>query len=261
MLSPALGPPVGKIVYPNLLPNPNITGATVGVIGSGGVLPTGWATIQNGTNLTVEVISIGTSALGTGQIEIKTSGTPAATATFQLCLTPTTSAGWIPMHPGGASLSCWVARSAGANTNFTFSDISCDADTAASGYISTPLNTGTFSALTSTLTKKTNSALMPATTAFGFPQLNLGCTSGAAVNSTWIITAVQIEQASAPSSFGAAFRMPTVRPPGGLLADQPIVPVLARDISPPPPPPVEIPWVPWMIEPDILFSRTEVVAY
>lgn len=63
----------------NSVPNPSMSGAVVGVIGSGGSLPTGWSN-QGVTGIPLEVVSIG-SSYGMNYIDVRWSGTNSTGAT------------------------------------------------------------------------------------------------------------------------------------------------------------------------------------
>ncbi len=66
----------------NGIPNPRADGLTPGVIGSGGVLPTGWTVAVSTTGITREVIGQAT-VNGLPGLRIRVSGTPAANANIQ----------------------------------------------------------------------------------------------------------------------------------------------------------------------------------
>lgn len=68
----------------NLVPNPGLAGAVVGVVGAGGSLPTGW--FHNST-LTTEVVAI-TTLLGLPALQVRISGV-ASTTFYELSVMPT----------------------------------------------------------------------------------------------------------------------------------------------------------------------------
>lgn len=93
----------------NLIRNPRFEGATVGVVGSGGVLPTNW--VWQGNLFTIEVIAVGTQ-FGMPFIELKLTATGASNAflTIEDSTTVTGSTSYF------YSLR---ARRTGANTNMS----------------------------------------------------------------------------------------------------------------------------------------------
>lgn len=68
----------------NRLPQNDVGGAVVGVVGSGGSLPSGWSVLAAGT--TIEVVSIA-SVNGLPAITVTITGTPSANVTFSLSTT------------------------------------------------------------------------------------------------------------------------------------------------------------------------------
>jgi len=74
----------------NLVPNPALTGAVAGVVGSGGSLPTGWST--NGAGLGLEVVAV-TTLNGLPALHLRVAGTAASTF-FEVSVMPDT-----PINP------------------------------------------------------------------------------------------------------------------------------------------------------------------
>lgn len=66
---------VGRGGHRNIVPNPDMTGAVVGVLGSGGSLPTGWSHTPSPMNATISVESFGTLPDGQNYIDIRIAGT------------------------------------------------------------------------------------------------------------------------------------------------------------------------------------------
>jgi hypothetical protein len=63
----------------NYIPNSDASSATVGVLGSGGALPTGWSSsVSCGAGITREVVAKGTLANGLNYVDIRIYGTNAA---------------------------------------------------------------------------------------------------------------------------------------------------------------------------------------
>ncbi len=71
----------------NLVPNPALTGAVAGIVGSGGSLPTGWST--NGSGLVVHVVAV-TTLNGLPALHLRVFGTATSTF-FELSLMSDTS--------------------------------------------------------------------------------------------------------------------------------------------------------------------------
>jgi hypothetical protein len=98
----------------NWLPNNSMQGAVVGVLGSGGALPTGWA-VNTANGLATEVVAIGVEG-GIDYIDVKISGTPSSTA-YQI---RTVGPPYIPAAPGQSwTVSGFYALTAGDTTNIT----------------------------------------------------------------------------------------------------------------------------------------------
>lgn len=90
----------------NLVPNPGLAGAAVGVHGAGGSLPTGW--YHNGP-LTTEIMAV-TTLLGLPALHVKAHGV-AAGAFYELVTMPNTT----PLEPSTAySISLYTAMLTGA---------------------------------------------------------------------------------------------------------------------------------------------------
>jgi hypothetical protein len=69
----------------NVVRNPRMEGAVLGVVGSGGAYPTNWGTIGVTAGLTVTILNTGIdSATGVPYVDIQYSGTTIPTANFQV---------------------------------------------------------------------------------------------------------------------------------------------------------------------------------
>lgn len=111
----------------NSLRNGQAGGATEGVIGSGGALPTNWY-VDTAGGLTTEVISTGTDANGVPYVRVKISGTATGTA-YRILFEPRTQ---ITAANGQTwSSSYWTRLVAGGKTNFLSFDHEIYASTAA----------------------------------------------------------------------------------------------------------------------------------
>jgi len=98
----------------NRYTNPRFEGATAGVVGSGGVLPTG-CSVTTALGLATEVVSV-TKSSGVDVLRLRISGTPSSTGTYTLALT--SASGVTAAQNEEITLSVLAALSAGATTNF-----------------------------------------------------------------------------------------------------------------------------------------------
>lgn len=174
----------------NSIRNNTMQGAAVGVVGSGGALPTNWE-IGGGTGLTTEVIEIGT-VNGFEYIDIKISGTSGSTS-YALRYEPLSQ---IVASSGQVwTNSNYVSLIAGATTNINSLNTRIEFQ---SGSGNTSSNF--VGSINSTLTRYTVTATAGASTTHALPQLTLGYSSGVAVNITLRIALPQMELGSFASS-------------------------------------------------------------
>lgn len=92
---------LGRLVWApaNFAQNTVGAGAVVGVIGSGGALPTGWNWAATGAGVVREVVAIGTAPNGDTYIDVRLSGTNTSGSTVNphvQVITPTMTAGLVP---------------------------------------------------------------------------------------------------------------------------------------------------------------------
>jgi hypothetical protein len=114
---PATGASRGLLIEEartNSLRNSQGGGATVGVIGSGGALPTNWSTFGT-TGLSVEVVALGTEN-GMSYLDFRLSGTTATGAVF---LAFESAANIVAATGQTWTASIWHKLVSGSSTNFT----------------------------------------------------------------------------------------------------------------------------------------------
>lgn len=114
----------------NSLPNAGMSGVTNGVVGSGGVLPTGWVSVSAG--LTLGVVGHGVSG-GIPYVDLSVSGTTAGT-TFILQFSASNSVAAAPGQVWASSV--YLALVSGALTNVSTLLVRNTSRTSAGGFVS-----------------------------------------------------------------------------------------------------------------------------
>jgi len=241
-----LRPPVrGAPVDTNQALNPYGVGAVVGTIGSGGALPSGWTSLNQGT-LTLSVIGFGTDpVLGLPYIDLRWNGTTSTTTSdIVLGTYGTPGPGFMPVvSTGPDTISVYAALVGGALTNVTGEAISADTFTAALGFVnnissSISAPTASFQRIVATGTPGAT-----AVSASLYAQMQWASASSA-VDVTIRFAGFKFEQGRTATSFGTVYfpsRVPVARIPGGrFLVPSP------RDFSPPPSPPIGPAAIEWL---------------
>lgn len=140
----------------NSIRNSEATGATVGVVGSGGAIPTNWGTTSpaGAPGLTYEVVSIGTLN-GFSYVDIKMSGTNSSGASyFPIVQFETNTA--ITANPTDIwSGSVYVALVGGSTAGLTALGLDIVENTSAGGYVANGPTTQFLSTITPSLTRIT----------------------------------------------------------------------------------------------------------
>lgn len=191
--------------------NSRMSGAVVGVIGSGGALPTNWS-ISNGTGLTKTVVAIGT-LLGIDYIDIRINGTTGDGNGTAINFDTSTG---IPATSGQAwNTSAFLALVAGNFTNVGNIFLAHSQRNGA-GSILSDLNgsniKASIPASTVTVARLNNQqTLADASTAFDQPRLSIQANNGVAVDYTVRIGWPQAEQGGfmtspIPSTAGSVLR-------------------------------------------------------
>jgi hypothetical protein len=176
----------------NFVPNNQMVGAVVGIVGSGGALPTGWAT-SGGAGLQREIVATGTDSSGRKYVDYRVNGTPTDTSAFLTIVASTV----VPARSGD-SLTRSVRLSSGSSgvsaVNF-YSDIT----SAGGSYLTT--QTGAALAVTASDTKFSEvQAVSHATAATTGYALRLSYSSGVALDYTLRITEPEIVRSATPGS-------------------------------------------------------------
>lgn len=170
------------------------------VSGTPGTLPTN--AVYSGTlGLSKQIVGFGTDG-GTGlpYIDIRFFGNTTATSNLAIFFDQA-----IPVGVLQYTVSGYVAVVAGAKTNLTSVYVAhVDAQTSAGAYVSTPLATANvFSTISSTLTRSSATATFPATSALAALYFQVGGNTGLAVDCTFRLAGLQLEQAAAASTFAS----------------------------------------------------------
>jgi hypothetical protein len=168
----------------NSIRNNTMQGAVVGVVGSGGALPTNWSIFGSG-GLTTEIIGTGSSS-GISYIDIKISGT--STSTFYVLAVDSPGISTTTTGQSYAA-SMWMAVVAGSSANTTYV-----AQQARQLGGASPLAVENINTATSTLTRYTNAVV---TTVTGVTSVTasiaIGFAIGAAIDITLRIGLPQLE--------------------------------------------------------------------
>lgn len=178
----------------NSLRNSEAQGATVGVLGSGGALPTNWS-VSSAAGLTTEVVATGTSN-GFNYVRVKISGTPTGT-TYALLFDGTTQVTAAQNDKWAASL--YALLNAGSMTNITSVNARLDERDAAGALLAA--TSAPFS-LTSSFTRAVAKRTMAsASTGRVTADLHLALTIGLAVDITLDLAAPQLELNGVATSY------------------------------------------------------------
>lgn len=187
----------------NSIPNSQASGATLGVIGSGGSLPTGWS-IGTGlpATLTREVVATGTLPNGMNYIDIRVYGSNSSGGVVYpdmylvaggSCPAATTGQSW--------TASAYIAIVAGSVTGFTSNTINFSSAgyTSAGSYLesagSTPISSSSLTRYSATRT------MSNASTARACTYVDFSVADGASVDVTLRIAAPQLELGSFATSY------------------------------------------------------------
>jgi hypothetical protein len=186
----------------NHIRNSEALGATNGVIGSGGALPTYWAASGHNTNgISTEIIGTGTED-GFAYVDIKLSGTP--TASSNAFLNPENVSQVVAANGQSWTHSCFVKLQGGTTTNvnaFAMRIFGRD-----SGGISVAGQTSTdnFTPTSAALKQQrysTSFTMTDATIARVSAQIQIGYTNAQAIDLTLRIAAPQLERGPAATAY------------------------------------------------------------
>lgn len=170
----------------NSVRNSVASGATLGVIGSGGAAPNNWSVIA-ASGITTEVVSTGTRN-GFDYVELRMSGTPSGTS-HQIAFEGSTTI--TAAEAEKWSSSCFVALSGGSLANISSVDVRCCE--IASGVFATASQTA-FGTLSTQFARQAAQRTMAAGTTSVQPRLRLNLTSGNPIDITLQIAAPQCEK-------------------------------------------------------------------
>jgi hypothetical protein len=172
----------------NSIRNSAATSATVGVIGSGGVLPNFWSSFNSAGSVVREVIGTGTEN-GVDYVDFRLSGTPSSTA--GVVIYSETSTGIAAAISQVWTNSAFVKISGGSATNVASFRVGQVEHTAGGSYLTEGSSVFTPS---STLTRVSHTrTLTNASTGVVVPWVVINCTSGQAVDITLRIGWPQME--------------------------------------------------------------------
>ncbi len=182
----------------NYVTNANATGGTVGTIGSGGAMPTGWSR-STCTGISHELIGTGTIN-GLPYADIRVFGTNGnATTCFSHVYTQWTT---VPVVPGEKwVLSAYTQLLSGTHNAGTMGTLNLGFQefSAANSYLTGTTGGGT---ITSTLTKRYSPVtVINASTTQARMMINFAVTVGTTLDITFRVAAPQMEKGLFPSSF------------------------------------------------------------
>jgi hypothetical protein len=173
----------------NSIRNNTMVGAVVGVVGSGGAMPTNWE-IESGAGLTEEIIAIGSSN-GIDYIDIKISGTPIGAAYARRY----ESLSQIP----ASSTQTWTGSQFFAIVGGNSTNIASINNRIV--FVATSANSqNMLPTLTGSLQRYSNTLTAPASTTNVYNMFSMGLTIGLAVDITLRIGLPQLELGSFESS-------------------------------------------------------------
>lgn len=191
----------------NLVSNSTMFGATIGIIGSGGSLPTGWS-VPGHAGLQYEIVDIGTQ-YGLEYIDLKISGTPNATSGYISTDATVTSIGGTY-----CTASSYAAIIGGATTNFASINVRVQFDVG-----TTSTSTNMIPTLTSKLRRYQAIAAISLNGGVD-ARITYGLTIGQAVNVTLRIAGVQLEYAKAANEYVPSNGVPgSAWKPRGMLVE------------------------------------------
>jgi hypothetical protein len=178
----------------NLLTNSAMAGAVVGVVGSGGALPTGWSVTAMPAG-TVSVVGFGVED-GQDFIDIRLNGT---SSTGAVGILPVSSVTSIPALAGQSAVgSLSIRRVAGSNTNITHVRSAHEYYTSAGAFI-TQANGPTYQV--SDVYRQEVYATTPANAATAFVRFNCQVATSGAIDITLRLRGLQYEVGTAPTAY------------------------------------------------------------
>lgn len=185
-----LGSPSSVLGTTNHIRNNVAAGATVGVLGSGGALPTNWS-VDSASGLTTEVISTGTASNGLPYVRVRVSGTTTGNV-YRIRFESNTQ---IVAAAGQTwTGSFYAALSGGTLTNVSSSACRITEHFAGGTTITNDQTTFTLSA---SITRATHTrTLTDASTARTNVMISLATTIGVSVDFTIDLMGIQMEQQS-----------------------------------------------------------------
>jgi hypothetical protein len=184
----------------NSLRNSQGGGAVVGVIGSGGVMPTNWGITANANGITSEILGTGTED-GVSYIEIKLSGTPTATSEVIATFEPATAV--VAANSQTWTQSAYFKLSGGTAANAQVY-VELRARTAGGLFISGQNVETNFTPTSASLrSQRHNVTLVTSDATVGrmLPLARVSYTSGAAIDLTLRIAAPQLELGAFATSY------------------------------------------------------------
>ncbi|MCY1704474.1 hypothetical protein [Pannonibacter sp. SL95] len=185
--------------WTNLIPNPLGTGAVVGVVGSGGALPTGWY-VNTSHGMTTQIVGVST-VNGLPVIRFRVSGTSNG-GFYELNLQPGAASSPAILPSAAYNVSGYMGVVAGAfpaSGEFGFTQRRADQAQAVSVTLA---NTVTLNA-TPVLTRFNVNLTSAADAAFGRMRITMSPSNGAAVDVTFDIAAPQLTQTAYLMPFGS----------------------------------------------------------
>ena len=176
----------------NFVPNNQMVGAVVGIIGSGGALPANWNSASGGAGLQKEVTAVGTDSSGRKYVDYRISGTPTDSAHYPVV----TGSLNVPARNGEVvTRSVILSSSSTGVTVKTFNEIYSAGGTFLTSSTGSALSVTASNAKFSETT--TIAHATAATTGF---VLKLEYTSGVALDYTLRITEPEIVRSALPGS-------------------------------------------------------------